>query len=73
MGFETCKLQPQTLIQGMNYLLSAGNNFTPEHHTAIVEFVGYDPCPAIVIVKTSDGRKLRCQRSSLLCTNGMGG
>lgn len=73
MSFETCKLQPQTLIQGMNYLLSMGNPINPGHHTAIVEFVDYDPCPAIVIVRTSDGGKLRCQRSSLLCANGMRG
>ena len=72
MGFETCKLQPQTLIRGMTYLLGAGKNLPPEHHTSIVEFVGYDPCPAIVIVKTSDGEKQRCQRSLLLCTNGVG-
>jgi hypothetical protein len=66
MDFETHKLQPQTLIHGKTYLLREGN-------TAIVEFVGYDACPAIVIIKASDGVKHRCQRSLLLSTNRVGG
>ena len=73
MGIETYRLQPQTLIHGKTYLLIDSKNLTPEQNTAIVEFVGYDPCPAIVIIKASDGVKQRCQRSLLLTTNGQGG
>ena len=72
MGNETRKQLPQTLIHGKAYLLSECKNSAPERNTAIVEFVGYDACPAIVIVRASDGEKLRCQRSSLLSTNGHG-
>ena len=73
MGIETCKLQPQTLIHGKIYLLSEGKNSAPERHIAIVEFVGYDPCLAVVIVRARDGVKHRCQRSLLLSTNEQGG
>ena len=72
MGNESHRLQPQTLIHGKAYLLSEGKSSAPERNTEIVEFVGYDACPAIVIVRASDGEKLRCQRSSLLSTNGHG-
>ena len=69
MGIETCKLQPQTLIQGKIYLLREANGWAAMHKTASVEFIGYDPCPAVVIVRVSDGAKHRCQRSLLLSTN----
>ena len=73
MGIEIRRMQPKTLIHGKAYLLRESKNSISEHNTAIVEFAGYDPCPAIVIVKMSDGGKQRCLRSLLLSANGQGG
>jgi len=73
MGIYTRRVQPQTLIHGKIYLLKDGSARAAPHNTSIVEFIGYDPCPAIVIVRVSDGVKHRCQRSLLLSTNEQGG
>ena len=73
MIIETRKLQPQTLIQGKTYLLRDGSAQAAPQNNSIVEFIGYDPCPAVIIVRVSDGVKHRCQRSLLMSANRMGG
>jgi hypothetical protein len=69
MGIEACKLQPQTLIHGKIYLHRDANGWAAMHKNASVEFIGYDACPAVVIVRARDGVRQRCQRSLLQSTN----
>lgn len=73
MGIETRRIQPHTLIQGKIYFLKEPNGWDAIHKIVSVKFVGYDACPAIVIVQASDGGKQRCLRSLLLSANGMRG
>ena len=59
----TLKLfQPLTFIDGEIYLfIERYSNEVPK----IVQFLKYDPCPAFLIVRTTDGEKIRCLREDL--------
>ena len=57
-------IRPATLVEGSRYLLrsmsgSRGVSWEP------VGFVSYTPCPAVVIVATGAGEKIRISREEL--------
>ena len=57
--------RPDTLFEGHAYLLHEnGNNGSGEIYSP-VEFVSYDPCPAMVIVRNTAGQRCRCPREDL--------
>ena len=61
-------IRPGTLEIGATYIL---RDFMPRDRKITwvpVSFVGYVPCPGIVIVANSSGSKIRVQRQDLFCT-----
>ncbi len=56
--------RPSTLEVGREYLLLAGRDATSKPILVPVQFSGYDPCPAFVIVNNGIGR-VRCARDDL--------
>ena len=54
---------PETLVKGMSYRLSWENENGNEAEEVV--FLGYSPCPAVVVVQGQDGRIWRCDRSKL--------
>lgn len=54
--------QPHTFVEGQVYLfIERHSNATPK----IVQFHMYDSCPAFIIIRASDGGKIRCLRDDL--------
>ena len=57
--------RPDTLIKGHTYLLRvSGNNGSAATYSP-VEFISYDTCPAMVIVRNTTGQRFRCPREDL--------
>ena len=52
-------IRPETLDNGGKYLLRTRHNTGHDPDYIPVRFVGYDPCPAWVVVRDGDGNLLR--------------
>lgn len=57
--------RPQSLNIGKHYLYRERSVNGKHQEPRIVTFVNYAPCPAIVIIKFSNGRVQRCLREDL--------
>jgi hypothetical protein len=57
--------RPQSLKIGEVYLYREHNIDGNHQVPRVVSFVNYAPCPAIVIIKFSNGRAQRCLREDL--------
>ena len=57
--------RPQSLNIGERYLYRERNVNGKHQAPRIVTFVNYAPCPAIVIIKFSNGKVQRCLREDL--------
>lgn len=55
-------IRPLTFIDGEKYLFV---EHLPDKDVKLVQFLNYDPCPAIIIVRASDGQVIRCLRDDL--------
>ena len=57
--------RPGTLVEGHLYLLRVNGASGSGELYSSVEFVSYDACPAMVIVRDTAGRRYRCPREDL--------
>ncbi len=57
--------RPATLEEGGRYLLRLRSEDCSEETWETVGFVSYTPCPAVVIVATRTGEKMRIAREEL--------
>jgi hypothetical protein len=67
---ETQLVRPQTLQEGNHYLLVQPSPVEGAPASQAVLFVGYCPCPALVLVETETGEKMRCEREKLFLSGG---
>jgi hypothetical protein len=56
--------RPETLIEGENYLYRDVNH-SDDLAMSIVMFLAYTSCPAMVVIFSDSGQKVRCSRDSL--------
>lgn len=57
--------RPETLIEGATYLILENAGTGNPLSIDIVKFLAYTPCPAVVMVIESNGRKMFCPRDRL--------
>ncbi len=65
MNGNSYDMRPFTLVEGNTYLLRMQGSASPEATYFPVVFVNFDSCPAMVIVKNSEGHRFRCTRADL--------
>ena len=58
-------IHPFTLEEGRNYLLRTRDHTSREVRCVPVVFVGYCPCPAVVLVSDGAGKHWCCPREDL--------
>lgn len=59
-------VRPTTFIEGERYVWQPARRKSKNPPLqSVVAFVGYDPCPAFVIVSSGAGRTQRCPRDEL--------
>ena len=62
---STSLARPETLIEGATYLILEDRGTGRQISIDIVRFLAYTPCPAVVMVIESNGRKMYCPRDRL--------
>jgi len=58
-------IRPAALDNGGKYLLRTHHNNGHDPDYIPVRFFGYDPCPALVVVRDSQGNSLRIPREDV--------
>lgn len=61
--------RPLSLENGKIYLYQDRDAVGQRKEISMVKFLGYDSCPAFVIVQILDGSRLRCLREDLFISN----
>lgn len=67
MHISIAEKRPATFVKGGQYLW---RSTLPSQETKVVRFIGYDPCPAFIIVLDSSGQKMRCPRDDVFLPPG---
>ena len=63
--------RPATLIEGGAYILLESRETGSQPSMDLVKFLAYTPCPAVVMIIESSGRKMYCPRDRLFHQPGL--